>query len=541
MKFLRMLKNEFKGYNKKTFGSDLLAGITVAAVALPLALAFGVSNGANAAAGLISAIIAGIFIGGLSGTSFQISGPSGAMTAILLPLIAAHGIQGMFIASFLAGIILILAGILKFGNIITFIPMPVITGFTSGIAVIIALGQINNLTGLTSEGGSLMEKILNYFTIPNQINVTSLIIGLSVIAFMIFYPKKLAKFMPSSLAAIIIVTALNIIFSFKTSVVGVIPQTVLLPDRLNLTSINFTDLNKFIIPAISIAALALVESLLCDASAGRMRNEKFDAQIELTALGIGNMIIPFFGGVPATAAIARTSVSIKTGGKTRLVSIIHSIILLLSIFLLSPVISKIPLSALAGVLIVTAWRMNDWDAIKIIFGKRFKGDIFQFSITMIATVVFDLTIAIMLGIIFSVILFMVSISNVQVTISDIDKEKLCEGSYCNLHRKTEVAYIVGPLYFGTVDKLIEKLSSDERKDILILSLRGVPIADMSAVNSLTNFCEKLQKDNTTVFFAGVQPKVMRMFERCGFVEKAGEDKFFWSTDKVLASLNDKCC
>ena len=350
------LKTEFKGYNGKSLSKDMLAGITVAAVALPLALAFGVSSGATAASGLITAIVAGVIIGLLSGGSYQISGPTGAMTAILLSLVAKYQLQGVFIASLMSGIILLICGLLKLGKIVSYLPLPVITGFTSGIAIIIAFGQINNFTGLTCSGDSTISKTVSYFTTEQHFSLTTFIIGAAVVVFMALYPKKINQYFPSSLAAIILATACEFIFDFDVAQVGEIPKTVFLPDRLDLSAVTLEQVEGLIVPAISIAALGLIESLLCGASAGRMKNEKLDANQELIAQGIGNMVIPFFGGVPATAAIARTAVAIKAGGKTRLTSVFHAVVLLLSMFLLAPVISRIPLAALAGVLMMTAWR-----------------------------------------------------------------------------------------------------------------------------------------------------------------------------------------
>ena len=369
-KFVGSLKTEFKGYNAKKFGMDVLSGVTVAAVALPLALAFGVSSGASAAAGLITAIIAGIVIGGLSGGSYQISGPTGAMTAILVSLVAQYGLKGVFIACFLSGIILLIAGLLKLGGLVSFIPLPVIAGFTSGIAIIIAFGQIDNATGLKGTGLNNIEKLLSYFMTPQTLDITALIITFAVIVFMIIYPKKANAVVPSSLVAIILATIVNLIFKFDVASVGSIPKTIFLEERLEFSMFSLEAIKPLIVPAFSIAALGLIESLLCGASAGRMKNEKLDADRELVAQGIGNMLIPFFGGVPATAAIARTSVAIKAGGQTRLTSIIHSLVLLLSMFVLGGVMSAIPLAALAGVLIVTAWRMNDWEIINDIFKRK---------------------------------------------------------------------------------------------------------------------------------------------------------------------------
>ena len=538
-KFVGSLKTEFKGYNAKKFGMDVLSGVTVAAVALPLALAFGVSSGASAAAGLITAIIAGIVIGGLSGGSYQISGPTGAMTAILVSLVAQYGLKGVFIACFLSGIILLIAGLLKLGGLVSFIPLPVIAGFTSGIAIIIAFGQIDNATGLKGTGLNNIEKLLSYFMTPQTLDITALIITLAVIVFMIVYPKKANAVVPSSLVAIILATIVNLIFKFNVASVGSIPKTIFLDERLEFSMFSLETIKPLIVPAFSIAALGLIESLLCGASAGRMKNEKLDADRELVAQGIGNMLIPYFGGVPATAAIARTSVAIKAGVQTRLTSIIHSLVLLLSMFVLGGVMSAIPLAALAGVLIVTAWRMNDWEIINDIFKRKMRSAISQFFITMAATVVFDLTVAIVIGIVFSLVIFVAKISNIQVTTSEVNPEKLADGSKINDKIKnTSVIYVTGPLYFGTTGKLQEKIDELEDKEIYIFSLRGVPLADISGVQALDDLVARLHENNKTVYFTAVQPNVMEIFSRSGFSSRVGSDNFYWSTDRILTELGD---
>lgn len=538
-RYIKRLKTEFKGYNAGKFGKDLLAGITVAAVALPLALAFGISSGATAAAGLITALIAGLVIGMLSGASYQISGPTGAMAAILCSLVASYQMQGVFIACFMSGVILLLCGIFKLGGLVQFIPTPVITGFTSGIAIIIAFGQINNLTGLKCEGTSTIDKIVSYFNTPQTLNLEAIIIGVCVIVFMLIYPKKLNGIVPSSLLSIIIATALNFIFNFNVGTVGEIPQTLLLNDRLDITAVDFDTVKNLIFPAISIAALGLIESLLCGASAGRMKNEKLDSDQELVAQGIGNMLIPFFGGVPATAAIARTSVAIKSGAQTRIAGVIHSLVLLASMFLLGGVMSKIPMAALAGVLIVTAWRMNEFAVIKDIFGRKIKTAMFQYLITMAATVIFDLTVAIIIGILFSVIMFVLKVSDMTVNVADVDPSKIDISDKDGKLKGTKVVYITGPLYFGTSSKLSEKLSSMLDVDAcgkLIFSMRGVPIADISGVQAMKELCDSLSQRKIEIYFSCVQPAVDEMFHRCGLIENYGEERFFWSTDKAMMAI-----
>ena len=530
------IKNEFKGYNGKRFGRDLMAGITVAAVALPLALAFGVSSGATAAAGLVTAIIGVIIISIFSGASFQISGPTGAMTAILVTLASKYGMQGILISCFLAGIILILAGVLKLGRIIYYIPSSVITGFTSGIAIIIALGQLDNFFGVTSEGDLAIMKVASYFTQGFDPNFAAMGIGLAVILIMIIWPKKLNEKLPSSLAALIIVLIANHFMQMDVAVVGEIPKSLFLDDRLAIGSLDINQFWDLFVPAFSIAALGMIESLLCGASAGKMKKEELNADRELIAQGIGNIIIPIFGGVPATAAIARTSVAIKAGCETRLTGIIHAAILLLSMFVLAPVMSAIPLSALAGILIVTAWRMNDWANIRFIFGHKFKSGIVKFLITMGATVVLDLTQAIVIGVGASIILILFKLTDIDITVSDIEKDRL-EEIGINLPKvsgKVRVAYLTGAIFFAVVDKLVKKLSEQEGvTEGLILSMRGVPVIDLSGIQALIELVEELESHGTEVYLTSVQPKVLEEMRKGGLVDMIGEEYIFQSAEQAI--------
>ena len=422
-KYVFLLKEEFTGYDFSKFQKDLLAGITVAAVALPLALAFGVSSGANAAAGLITAVIAGLVIGSLSGGFYQISGPTGAMAAILMSIAATQGMQGVLLATFLAGILLLLAGILRLGTLTSFIPAPVITGFTSGIAIIIALGQVDNLFGVHSEGANVIEKLSSYHTLGFPVNIASFLMGFVVIVGMILYPKKWAAKVPSSLLAIILTTVVMLLFKLPIATVGKIPQTLISSDRLMINAFNLSALKEVMVPAISIALLGMVESLLCGASAGRMANKPLDSNQELVAQGIGNLVLPFFGGIPATAAIARTSVAIKSGAQTRLAGIIHAFVLFLSMIVFAPIMSNIPMPALAGVLIVTAWRMNEWSTIKTLVANKYWSGILLFGLTMVCTVIFDLSIAIVIGIIGGCIFFVVKSAAITISVETIDWQR----------------------------------------------------------------------------------------------------------------------
>ncbi len=531
------LKNEFKGYNGKRLSKDVMSGITVAAVALPLALAFGVSCGANAAAGLITAIIAGIVIGALSGASFQISGPTGAMSAVLIAVIAKNGLQGVFIVGVIAGVIMLLAGILKLGKLVSLISMPVITGFTSGIAVIIALGQIDNFFGVTSEGSDAVEKLFSYGKLGFSPNFQAFAIGAIVILIMIICPKKLNARVPSSLVAIIIATVISTLLNFDIAVVGKIPNTLLLDQRLNIMAVDWTRLQNYMSSAVTVAALGMIESLLCGASASRMKNSEFNADRELIAQGIGNIILPFFGGVPATAAIARTSVAIKSGCETRLTGIFHAVVLLLSMFLLGPVMSRLPLSALAGVLIVTAFRMNEWNAMKYFFKRRFKGAILQFSVTLAATVIFDLTIAIMIGVIVCVFTFLLSSVDIHVSKSYIDnerlKKRLPDADADKTHPGTMMFYITGALFFANTDTLLKEIDGIIDVNEIIFSFRGVTNLDSTAAHVLIGRLKALEKSGITVRFSGVIEKVKTVLVRAGIYDVLDDSRFYPSVDKAI--------
>lgn len=529
------LQEEFKGYNGKRFSRDLMAGITVAAVALPLALAFGVSSGATAAAGLVTAIIGGVVISLLSGASFQISGPTGAMTAILVTLASKYGMQGILISCFFAGVILVAAGLLKLGRIIYYIPSSVITGFTSGIAIIIALGQLDNFFGVTSKGDLAIMKVLSYFTSGFAPNLASMGIGLAVVFIMIVWPKKWNSKVPSSLAALILVLIFNHFAGLEVEVVGKIPKTLFLPERLSLSGLDIGQFWDLFVPAFSIAALAMIESLLCGASAGKMKNEAINGDRELVAQGIGNILIPLFGGVPATAAIARTSVAIKAGCETRLTGVFHAAILLLSMFVLAPVMSQVPLSALAGILIVTAWRMNDWANIRFIFSHRFKTGMMKFFITMGATVVLDLTQAIIIGVAFSAFMIVVKLTDIDITIADIENERLEEIGITlpTVSRRIRMAYLTGTIFFAVTDKLKKQLTELGNTETLILSMRGVPAIDLSGIQALLELQEELDEEGVTVMLSSVQPKVLEELRRGGLIERIGEEHVFDSAEFAI--------
>jgi SulP family sulfate permease len=540
----QLYRDEFTGYNVARFQQDLMAGLTVAAVALPLALAFGVASGATAAAGLVTAIIGGLVIGLLSGAPYQISGPTGAMSAVLIVLVQRYGLTGIWVAGLMAGILLLIIGLLRLGRFIAFIPAPVISGFTSGIALIIFIGQIDNFLGVQTPGTeSALFKLLGYFQGGFAVNWQAVVLGSVVVVTMLLWPARLNARFPASLLGIVLATALNAVLRWPVPVIGAIPQTLLLADRLSLSAIPWDNLSAFVAPALTITALGAVESLLCGAVASNMTGIRLQANQELIGQGVGNIVIPFFGGVPATAAIARTSVGIKAGGKTRLVSVVQSAGLLLSMFLLAPVMSRIPLTALAGVLMVTAARMNEWAAIRFIFGHRFKTAMITFLVTMVATITLDLTQAILIGAFLTGAVFLSQMASLDIEMQDVDPVKLREKGIENAGRcgHVQVAFLTGPLFFAATGHFNEAFAPLRDTHALILSMRGVPHIDMSGLEAVKRLHEQLERQGTILMFAGVHRNAMRMMERAGLVDEIGGENFFWSSDQAIVEAERRGC
>ncbi|KAB2903610.1 MAG: SulP family inorganic anion transporter [Anaerolineae bacterium] len=533
-------RDEFQDYSYQIFQRDLLAGVTVAAVALPLALAFGVASGATAAAGLVTAILAGFIIGGLGGAGYQISGPTGAMSAVLIVLASRYGIEGVWTAGVIAGILILLLGIFNLGQIVNFIPSAVIAGFTSGIAVIIFIGQIDNLLGVETEAAeNALVKLTHYFRFDYTPNLASVGLSVAVILIMVFWPKHLNARFPGSLLGLIAATAASVLLDLEVPVIGKIPQTILLEQRLLPTHIPWEHVRELIMPALSIAALGAIESLLCGTVAGRMTGVKMSSNQELVAQGIGNIVIPFFGGVPATAAIARTSVAIKSGGVTRIMSLVHSTTLLLAVLVLAPVLSRVPLAALAGVLTVTAWRMNEWDEIRDIFGRRFKSAIFAFTSTLLATVALDLTQAIILGVGLSAAIFVFQISRTKVILSPVSAEKMRAEGYEMQYDagRILVVYIMGPLFFGSVNTFKTELEKINGNEDIILSLRTVPLLDTTGIGAIEELIHRFETEGRRVYLSGLSEPVRSYLERAGVIQHLGESRIFWSAYEAIMAAD----
>ena len=443
--------------------------------------------------------------------------------------------QGVFIATFLAGAILVVCGVLKLGRLTSFIPMPVITGFTSGIAVIIALGQVDNLFGVTSQGETAVMKLLSYGTLGFHPNWTAVLMGLGVILFMVFFPKKWNAVVPASLISIVLATAVSMLCHLDVAVVGAIPTTLLPDNRLTLSGLDWSAVSGLISPAFSIAILGMIESLLCGASAGRMTGVRLDSDQELIAQGIGNMVLPFFGGIPATAAIARTSVAIKSGAKTRLTGVFHALALLVFMLALAPVMSQIPLCALAGVLMVTAWRMNEWSAIRFMMKRKLGTSLAMFFATMLATIVFDLTVAILIGVGLAVILLLGRLSHLEIQYAPVDCDRLDIHDESARERLTgaTVCYVNGPIMFANaqaVESMADRLADSHT---VFMSLRGVSDMDISGAQAMTRLADNLKHRGARLILTGLPERAKLMADRCGLTEAVGSGNFYRAMDRAI--------
>ena len=532
--YAKIFRNEFKGYNSKYFINDVTAGITVGAVALPLALAFGAASvdqdhlAIGIAGGLITAIIAGLISGLLGGGSFQISGPTGAMAVILGTIVSGqYGLQGMFMATFISGIILLIAGLLRFGRFVQFIPKPVVTGFTSGIALVIAIGQLGNAFGVNAAGEGTIGKVMTFISNIGDTSWQTLLVAGMVVLIMALYPKKLSKYVPASLVAIIIATAVVKLTSLDVKTIGSIPSSIINSEVLNISAVDIPMLSSIAKYSVTIALLGMIESLLCGTAAASMKKEKFDSNVELIAQGIANMAVPFAGGVPSTAAIARTSVAIKSGCRTRLTSVFQSIFLILCMFVLAPLIGMVPYSALAGVLFVTAYKMNDIKTIKGYFTHGLKDALALCFVTMAATVILDLTYAIVIGVALSMIITISKLADINV---NVEEETLIEG------KDAAIVYSVGAYFFANgkqLKKAIEKCS--KRYDTYILSFRGVVFVDISAETEFLEAIEYIKEIGSDFCFVGLNSDINSALEKIGFQETVGRDHFYPNLEDCVAA------
>ena len=541
-----------KTYNKKTFMSDLMAGIIVGIVALPLAIAFGIASGVTPEKGIITAIVAGLVISIFGGSKVQIGGPTGAFIIIIYGIIQKYGFEGLTIATLMAGFFLLLFGLLHLGTIIKYIPYPIVVGFTSGIAVTIFTTQIKDLFGLTlpSNPSDFIEKWGVYIQNFDTIDPWCAIIGVASVLVIAITPR-FSKKIPGSLIAIILMTVVALLLKNYAGISSI--ETI--GDRFSISNelpsaqvpnMNWETIKSLVSPAITIAILGAIESLLSATVADGVIGDHHDSNTELMAQGLANIASPLFGGIPATGAIARTMTNINNGGKTPIAGIIHAVILLLIFLFLMPLAKYIPMACLAGVLVVVSYGMSGWRSFLAVM-KNPKSDITVLLITFFLTIIFDLTIAIEVGLIIACLLFMKRMSettDVKAITEEIDPNLESEFSTGNLEhliipKGVEVYEINGPYFFGAGNKFEEIMASfGDRPQVRIIRMRKVPFVDSTGIHNLTNLCEMSQKEGIQVVLSGVREKVNAQLEHAGFYHLIGEENICSHINLALKRANE---
>ncbi len=516
------------------YRGDLLGGVTAAIVALPLALAFAVASGVEPKAGLYTAIVAGIVAAVCGGSKVQITGPTGAMAVILVGIVGKYGIEKVWIAGAIAGMIQVALGLAKLGQLVKFIPYPVTAGFTNGIAVIIFCGQLNIFFGLKlPRSDHFLSGLWSTFENLNLINWESVAIASTVIVTKLFW-ARITSLIPGSLVGLILATALTSYFHLNISTIGEIPRSLPIPHGISGWQ-DWGLLRELINPALALAALGSIESLLSAVVADGMTvSEKHNSDRELIGQGIANMIVPFFGGIPATGAIARTAVNVRSGGKTRLSGVIHGVTIALIMLTLAPLASQIPLAALAGILMVTSARMIEWEAVKL-FIKADHADLGVMLLTWFITIGFDLILAIEVGLIAAGALFIKRMSELDLA-KIPEAEVFPPGLPLELSRAIAVYRVDGPLFFGAAERFVTFLREEPKVKYLILRMRFVPNMDTTGLVALEDIYQDLNRRGCRLLLSGLQAEVQQKLERSGLLDKIGLNNCFDSTDVAIDFL-----
>ena len=525
-------------YDLRYFREDLLAGLTVAVVALPLALAFGVSSGAGAAAGLYTAIIAGVLAAAFGGSNLQVSGPTGAMTVVLLPIVARYGAGALLFVGVLAGLILIAFAFSGVGRYVNYIPWPVVAGFTSGIAVIIFLQQLPGVLGVAAAHGEsivpLALEALRHFAA--QPTLPPLLLGATTVALMSIWSRVPAvRAIPASMAALVTVTLLSLLPAFaEVPRIGAIPAGLPLP---SLPAIPAADMGELLRAALAVAVLAALESLLSAMVAdGMTEGRRSDPNRELLGQGIANLGAAFFGGVPATAALARTAVNVRSGARTRLAAIIHGLTLLAIVLFLGSLASAVPLAVLGGILMMVAVRMVEPHAVRLIL-RASKADAFVLLLTFGVTIAFDLILAIEIGLVAAGILFIVRVSRLFSVEVQSDETDQGENGGEPLPRQVVAYRIDGPVFFGAANRFLDQLtktSGDIR--FVIVRMRRVPLMDVTGASALEALTENLSRRHIVLLISGLQPQPEGLLRRSGLLDKLARygHRLFPTTEAAIA-------
>lgn len=544
--FQPVLFKSIKNYNKEKFFADLMSGIIVGIVALPLAIAFGIASGVSPEKGLITAIIAGFIISFLGGSSVQIGGPTGAFIIIVYGIIQQFGIEGLAIATVIAGIMLVLMGVFKLGTVIRFIPYPIVVGFTSGIALTIFTTQMKDLFGLSMETvpADFISKWIAYFKSAGTANFLSLGVGMASILLILITPR-FSKKIPGSLVAIIIMTVVSYLLRHHFNISGL--ETI--GDRFEINAslpapeslvFNIATINQLLPAAFTIAILGAIESLLSATVADGVTGQKHNSNTELIAQGAANIVTPFFGGIPATGAIARTMTNINNGGRTPVAGLIHAAVLLLILLFLGPLTKHIPMACLAGVLIIVSYNMSEWRTFRSLT-KNSRSDVAVLLTTFLLTVIFDLTIAIEVGLLLAMLLFMKRMSEgtkISVSTNEVDLSRegeiIHEEEKLSIPQGVEVYEIDGPFFFGvanTFDECMKTIGNKPR--VRIIRMRKVPFMDTTGLHNLESLYRLSSKEKIKIILSGVNKQVRSVLEKSDLEEKIGKENICENIHEAL--------
>ena len=525
-----MLLTCLKSYDKSQFIKDVAAGIIVAIIALPLSIALALASGVGPEAGIFTAIVAGFVISVLGGSCVQIAGPTAAFATIVAGIVARDGMDGLIIATIMAGIFLILMGLFHFGSLIKFIPYTITTGFTSGIAVTIVIGQLKDFFGVTYPDGvkpiETTEKMKAFVQNISSINTDALIVGVVSLAILIIAPYVLKK-VPGSLIAVIIGILMVQFLPLKVSTIGNLYTISNSLPSFHMPAIRFSTISASVSNAFTIAVLAAIESLLSCVVADGMINSKHRSDMELVAQGAGNIASALFGGIPATGAIARTAANIKNGGRTPIAGMVHSVTLIIVLVVLMPYAGMIPMPTIAAILFIVAYNMCQWRTFRNLVRTAPKSDILVLIVTFVLTVIFDLVVAIEIGMVLACLLFIKRMSEETHADSwvytDDDTPDIDEHLQ-KLPLQIRVYEITGPLFFGAADA-IEHIVVKDFTRCLVLRMRGVPALDSTAMNALQNLVKTCEGKGITLVFSHVNEQPMHVMEKAGFVELVGKENF----------------
>ena len=540
-KFFSMIKN--KEITKQQITKDIISGIIVAIIALPLSIALAIASGVSPEKGLITAIFAGFVISFLGGSKVQIGGPTAAFVTIIYSIIQEHGLDGLITAVIMAGVMLVIMGLLKFGSLIKFIPKTITVGFTAGIALTLMSTQLKDFLGLqiAEVPSEFIPKWESYIQNISTTSIWSVAIGFLCIAIIVLWPK-INKTIPGSMIALIVATLLVKFLNISIDTIGSrfseISSSVPVPV---MPSFSIATINKLFVPAVTIAILGALESLLSAVVADEMVGDTHDSNMELVAQGLANIASGLFGGIPATGAIARTASNVKSGGRSPIAGMVHAVTLLITMLVLMPLAKMIPMTALSAILIVVAYNMSEWRTFKALL-KAPKSDVAVLLITFGCTVIFDLVVAIGFGMVVTMALFMKRVSDTT-SIRDLVDEEVFDDEITRVLEKADgkinVYQVNGPMFFGVVQDFISKMKELESStEVVILDMRHTHAVDASAVDAMTKLLKQCNKLNIKLYLTHVQEQPMKALDKMGFSIKVGESNIFETKTEAIEDAYD---